>query len=236
MFRKIVPVVLLLLLPGWSNAVASAPSGAKCVSFSMQSPELWLEPGNTASVVLSAKISKGWWIYGVGRARNGGGPGPVATEIKLLPSEIVSLNGSVDAPKPKSKYDDNFQAKIFYYKGQADFTVPIRVSSRAKPGAYKVALLVSYMASDTTRCCTPVSDTLRLTVMVEVESESMQFRQNEPRRGSLDMLKPDVTRLPASSGRAEQRVPEIPEKRRLLVCALPFVIAENKNDVSSLPV
>lgn len=233
MCRNIIPVLLLLLLPGWNSTAAAAPGSSRdCVSLSVNSRELWLEPGKTTSVVVSTTMAKGWWIYGLGRSVQGDAElTPSPTEIRLLPSEVVSLNGKIDGPQPKVKYDELLRAKILYYKGQADFTVPLRISRRARPGAYQVALEVFYMACDNARCFPPIADTIRLTIVVENDSESMQFRQNEPRRGSIENVPPANDRLPAASGRAEQPVSNIPE-RGSFACAEPLFM-EKKYFVSS---
>lgn len=142
--NKMKKTLLLLLL-----------SFISLVGFSqIQNPVKWnysVENNGTenATLVISAKIDKGWHLY----SQFIGDGGPVPTTIKFKASKEYTLVGKTEeSPKPHSIYEELFGMKVAFFENKASFKQKIKVSS-AKD--FKVTGTLEFMVCDDKQCLPP---------------------------------------------------------------------------------
>jgi len=128
------------------------------ISFSgfsqIQNPVKWsysVEKNGTenATLVISAKIDKGWHLY----SQFIGEGGPVPTTIKFKASIEYTLVGKTEeSPKPHSIYEELFGMKVAFFEKNATFKQKIKVSSTKD---FKVAGTLEFMVCDDKQCLPP---------------------------------------------------------------------------------
>ena len=128
------------------------------ISFSgfsqIQNPVKWsysVENNGTenATLVIKAKIDKGWHLY----SQFVGEGGPVPTTIKFKADKEYSLVGKTEeTPKPHSIYEELFGMKVAFFENSATFKQKIKVSSTKD---FKVAGTLEFMVCDDKQCLPP---------------------------------------------------------------------------------
>lgn len=128
------------------------------ISFSgfsqIQNPVKWfysVENNGTenATLVIKAKIDKGWHLY----SQFIGEGGPVPTTIKFKVGKEYSLVGKTEeTPKPHSIYEELFGMKVAFFENSATFKQKIKVSSTKD---FKVTGTIEFMVCDDKQCLPP---------------------------------------------------------------------------------
>lgn len=128
------------------------------ISFSgfsqIQNPVKWfysVENNGTenATLVIKAKIDKGWHLY----SQFIGEGGPVPTTIKFKVGKEYSLVGKTEeTPKPHSIYEELFGMKVAFFENSATFKQKIKVSSTKD---FKVTGTLEFMVCDDKQCLPP---------------------------------------------------------------------------------
>lgn len=128
------------------------------ISFSgysqIQNPVKWkytVEKNGTenATLVITAKIDKGWHLY----SQFVGDGGPIPTTIKFKSSNEYTLVGKTEeSPKPHTVYEELFGMKVPFFEGNATFKQKIKVTS-AKD--FKVNGTLEFMVCDDKQCLPP---------------------------------------------------------------------------------
>jgi thiol:disulfide interchange protein DsbD len=128
------------------------------ISFSgysqIQNPVKWkytVEKNGTknATLVITAKIDKGWHLY----SQFVGDGGPIPTTIKFKSSNEFTLVGKTEeSPKPHTVYEELFGMKVPFFEGNATFKQKIKVTS-AKD--FKVNGTLEFMVCDDKQCLPP---------------------------------------------------------------------------------
>ena len=111
------------------------------------------------SVQVTAQIAEGWYFYSITQPKGG----PIRTTFSMPKVQPFRLVGTIKGPKPKIKFDDNFDINVESYEGSAVFMVPVRVV-RAKPGKQKLHVSVRFQACNGEICLSPRTDNLELEV------------------------------------------------------------------------
>lgn len=120
----------------------------------IQNPVKWtysVENNGTenATLVIKAKIDKGWHLY----SQFVGEGGPVPTTIKFNASKEYSLVGKTEeSPKPHSIYEELFGMKVAFFEKNATFKQKIKVTSSKD---FKVAGTLEFMVCDDKQCLPP---------------------------------------------------------------------------------
>jgi thiol:disulfide interchange protein DsbD len=109
--------------------------------------------GESAQIVITAKMKDTWHLYSIVRVEKG--PAPTIFEVK--PSEAFERNGEVVEPGPIRKLDNNFGVEVGYFEKMAKFGIPVSLSKGAA-GKVAAEIDVTWMAC-TDRQCTPVITT-----------------------------------------------------------------------------
>lgn len=132
------------------------------ISISAKIDQSKLKPGQTAKLIVSAKIDHGWHIYALTQP-----PPPRAAKLTIEENPYFKLDGQVRQPKPKVYQDPNFSEpdKPFMsqaFEDAADFIAPIKVLNNAKEGQHKLIAKFSYQACDDQTCLRPTTKTLEI--------------------------------------------------------------------------
>src|SRR5574341_201138 len=141
MHRLHVGIVMAHLLGLFAFLFVITPAfaqGLNPVSISAKLDETQLKPGQTAKLLVTAKIEPNWHLYALTQP-----PPPRAAKITIDESGAFKADGSVQQPKPKVYQDPNFSepGKPFMsqaFQNEVTFTAPIKVKDDAQPGAQKL--------------------------------------------------------------------------------------------------
>lgn len=141
------------------SAVALAAAPPDSVVWKIQdAPVTPLKPGARFTVTLVGQIQEGWHIYAV-RPVSGG---PIPTRVWIAEGQPVLLAGNIKASTPETVQDPSFNVEVEQYEGDAEFALPLRISSAAANESFVVVVHASYQSCNNKICLPPK------TVKVEV--------------------------------------------------------------------
>ncbi len=109
--------------------------------------------GESAQIVLTAKMQETWHLYSMVPTKDG----PAPTVLKPRATSWFTQNGDPVEPTPVKKKDDNFGVQVGYFDKQAKFGIPIKLSEDAS-GSAETLIDVTWMACTDVQC-TPVVQT-----------------------------------------------------------------------------
>ncbi len=102
-----------------------------------------------ATLVINAKIDKGWHLY----SQFIGEGGPVPTSFRFEKSDAYTLTGKVkEVPKAKSIFDNIFEMQVAWFEKSATFKQEIKVNSKSD---FKVKGTLEFMVCDDKQCLPP---------------------------------------------------------------------------------
>lgn len=102
-----------------------------------------------ATLIITAKIDKGWHLY----SQFIGDGGPVPTSFKFEKSNAYKLIGSVtETPKAKKYFDDLFGMEVAWFEKQAIFKQEIQILSASD---FKIKGTHEHMVCDDKQCLPP---------------------------------------------------------------------------------
>lgn len=107
--------------------------------------------GQSAQLVVSGTIEKGWHIYGFKLDQR---EGPVWTKLALAEESLVKPNGDPVQPKPLKRFDRGFKFDIQYHEGAVALSLPVQIQP-GKLGKQQVILKVTYQACNDQSCDPP---------------------------------------------------------------------------------
>ncbi|CAN5316771.1 hypothetical protein BH23GEM2_BH23GEM2_01090 [soil metagenome] len=134
--RLVCAVVLLLPL------VAAAKPDPVAWSASVRERQ----PDGTIVLAVTARIERGWYIYGMRQPEDG----PAPLRFRGAAGSGVAV-GPVQTPIPRISYDRGFRARVGKHYEAPSFLVPVRLSR----GAQRVAIDVRYQACNDEICLPP---------------------------------------------------------------------------------
>lgn len=109
-------------------------------------------------VTLTAKVDKGWHVYGLDIPK--GGPKP--TSFNFDKSTGIATVGAVKfTPKPTKKHDKAFDMDLTWWANKVTFTQKFKVTDSRTA---KIAVTVRYMACNDTNCMPPKRETFEIAV------------------------------------------------------------------------
>jgi thiol:disulfide interchange protein len=108
---------------------------------------------STARLHVTAKMQTGWHIYSTTQAPGG----PVATTIKLEPSNDYELTGEFQAQtEPHADISDIFGGLVVEeHEGEVTWTAPIQLAAGVDPAQLKISGTVKAQACNATGCLPP---------------------------------------------------------------------------------
>ncbi|MBU3679210.1 MAG: DUF255 domain-containing protein [Candidatus Kapabacteria bacterium] len=140
----------LLLLSG--HLRAQMPSAKDKISFQPVAV-CSLKAGDTATVILKARIAKHWHSYGLTPAIGPDGLGPDATVITAGPGKMLKLAGKPRILKgAHSGFDKTWETTVEELSGAVEIAVPVRAASELPVGAHRATITVTMQLCDTSAC------------------------------------------------------------------------------------
>jgi thiol:disulfide interchange protein len=139
----------------------------KHISFKVEAPAT--PAGDIAWVTITATTDKHWHTYSTKHIENQYGLGPVETTIELSKSTTAalgSIEGKLQLPTPKRKYDEGFEVTIETLEGTWQWKVPVRLKPTLTPGSMKGAFVIGHQLCDTTSCLPPDESEVPFTINV----------------------------------------------------------------------
>ena len=130
-------------------------------------------PGEVAHVLIKASMDDEWHIYALENA----GEGPVASRIKIS-GDIVDEQGLIEHREPIEKFDEGFGVKTRFFKGTADFRVPIRIKEDAPIGEKTLSVYMLYQVCNESLCYPPAEVNINASIIIEdgpVREEFSEF-------------------------------------------------------------
>jgi DsbC/DsbD-like thiol-disulfide interchange protein len=140
--------------------LAAAP--ADPVAWKLQAPSAPVKAGARFSVKLLAAVQEGWHLYSLKPMAEG----PVPTRIWIAEGQPFSLAGTVQSPDPQVMQDPSFGMEVEFYEGEALFTLPLRVSPGAAPGAQKLVVSAAYQSCNDKLCLPPKTVKVEMPIAV----------------------------------------------------------------------
>ena len=128
------------------------PSGADKVAF--QPVEACsLRAGDTATIIVKARIAKHWHSYGLTPAVGPDGLGPDATVISVTPSSVIKLAGKPRVLKgAHSAFDKTWETTVEELSGLVEIAIPVRASSALPMGEHRAKVVLTMQLCDTSAC------------------------------------------------------------------------------------
>jgi len=149
------------------------------VQAQIQRPVKWTftaeQKGAEATLVLKARIDKGWHLYGQNIAPGG----PIPTSFKFTTDKNFSLTGKTSEPSAEEVYDPNFDMKVTYFADEAVFRQKVKLNTGE---SFVIRGSVEFMVCNDQMCLPPD----------EVEFEI-------PLKGSAIAATPDTDKPSATS-------------------------------------
>lgn len=138
-----------------------------------QNPVSWslgvtkpVKAGAKLDARLSADISGGWHLYSLTQPAGG----PNATHITVTSEPMFKLAGTIKAPPPKTKFDENFGINTESYAGSVTFIIPLQADAEAQTGKQALAVSVRFQVCNETTCLPPRA--VKVETFVEIAAAS----------------------------------------------------------------
>jgi len=136
-----------------------AAAGPDPVAWKAQdTPVTALKPGARFSIKLVGRIQEGWHMYSMKPVVDG----PIPTRVWIAEGQPFLLAGIIKASAPQNVQDPSFNMEVELYEGEAEFTLPLRVSPGAAAQSLSLVVHASYQTCNNKICLPPK------TVKVEV--------------------------------------------------------------------
>ncbi len=142
-------IFLLTLVVMWADvSLAQAPDP---VQWSLSWEPTVVAPGGKAVGKLTATIEPGWRLYAPTTPTDGPNGGPAPTSLALAESVVVP-SSTIYQPKPKVKYDPNFEMDSHIYHDEVVFLIEAHISGDAPLGDVSLEASAAYQACNDTSC------------------------------------------------------------------------------------
>ncbi len=116
--------------------------------------------GESAQVILTAKIDEGWHLYSLTQPAGGSLP----TTIELVRGAALKSNGKVLQPAPEKKPNAAFKIVDELYEKSVSFGIPVMVTGKA--GAQKAKAKVRFMVCNEKTCLPPKTEEIAVAFTV----------------------------------------------------------------------
>ena len=150
----ILRVFLIYLCSGMlltSNGSALATPQENPIKWSLAVKSRAYKAGDKFTARLTAQIAAGWHLYALEEVPNG----PRPTRITLVAQQPFGLSGNIEAPKPITKFDENFGVETPYYEKAVTFKLSFKIKPEAKPGKTTMVVQTRYQVCNEQMCLPP---------------------------------------------------------------------------------
>jgi len=120
---------------------------------------------------LKADIEAGWHLYALEQPSGG----PIATTISVTKDKPFTLDGKIESPEPKMKFDPNFNIDTKYFENSATFSVPLK-STADTPGD-ELSVDVRFQLCNDTFCLPPKTVRVTFTGADDVKKSGISGQQ-----------------------------------------------------------
>ena len=145
LFRWAIAAILVCGLVG----SVSAQTTARFAKWSAALAPGDVRAGETAQIVLTVQLDKGWHMYSLTQPAGG----PLKTTLTLQPNAILAVAKPVQG-KPKKVKDTAFNIMSEMFEGKVAFAVPIKVKPGVS-GKQTVTARIEYMLCNEGNCLPP---------------------------------------------------------------------------------
>ncbi|RMG00650.1 MAG: DUF255 domain-containing protein [Acidobacteria bacterium] len=161
------------------------------VVWTIEGDDLKLKTNQRIEVQLKAKIEKGWYVYALNQPE---GNGPVPLRISLPEDSLFRLDGEIEAPKPLSKIDQNFNIESKFFVEEATFRVPLKAVEDVDLSSLRIN--VRYQACNDTVCLPPKTIVISFdgTVTSPNANKALDFNSKDLQTLSPSLSSEDVKR------------------------------------------
>lgn len=142
----------LCLAAAWPGSAQEPP-----IRFRLGAEATELRPGGVLVLTVSARVPRGWHLYGMNQPTGG----PVPTRLAVGPDPPFTAGAPVTASPPQGEFDVNFGLFVEWYADSARFRVPVQAARTALPGTYEAEVSISYQRCNDRICLPLATDTLR---------------------------------------------------------------------------
>src|SRR5215510_1359017 len=173
------------------------------ISVSAKIDQSQLKPGQTAKLLITAKLEPRWHLYALTQQ-----PPPRPAKVTIDESGAFKMNGAVQQPKPKVYKDPNFSEPgkppfmSQAFENEVTFTAPVKVKPDAKPGPQKLIAKFSYQVCDDHQCLRPTTKTFELDVAITagaVKTSSAVTSETGPAKQPATATSPSPTAAPTAT-------------------------------------
>lgn len=158
------------------------------VSLSINVAPSSVPAGGKGTAKVTASIGGGWYMYSI--TQGGGGPTPTRVTLDGGPFKA----GGVSGPKPKVKFDENFQMNTESYSGSATFNIPFTVAADAPAGSQDLTASVRFQVCNDSVCLPP--KTLKVSAPVAITAAQTK---PSPSPSASASPSPSITPTPSPS-------------------------------------
>src|SRR5262245_40757482 len=154
-----------------TKATPDPAQGENPISVSAKIDQSQLKPGQTAKLLITAKLEPGWHLYALTQP-----PPPRNAKVTIEENGVFKMNGAVQQPKPKIYKDPNFSMPgeppfmSQAFEKEVTFTAPVKVTNDAKAGAQKLIAKFSYQVCDDKTCLRPTTKTFEIETIIAAAS------------------------------------------------------------------
>ncbi len=188
-------IIIILLIASTAFAQSLNP-----VTLSGKLEPAQVKPGQTAKLLITAKIEPGWHLYSL--TQPSGGPRP--TRITIDESGAFKMDGAAQQPKPKTKFDPNFQIDTQTFDNQVTFTVPVKVKDDAQAGAQKLIAKFYFQVCDEHQCLPPRTRPVEVETVILAAGAKPDPPPNSPNQSNQPNL---IAAAKASPSPGASKVP-----------------------------
>lgn len=142
LLRRTLAVAVLFILAAFASA-------NKFVTWSAVLQPADARAGESAQIVLTAKIAPTWHIYKLKQP-----PPPQATSVKLASNKTLQQEGDPVQPKPKTIMDPNFGIQVGEFEDSVSIGIPVKIAATAS-GKQTASVSAMSQACNAHTCAMP---------------------------------------------------------------------------------
>ena len=152
-FRIMVVRISFLILV--SIVLTQFSFASSIVSFQTYSSKNIVKANEQFAVKIDVKIDKRYYTYSFQEQIGPDGIGPSTSEIIFKSKDLAKINGKIQYPKPKRKFDDGFQMQVDYYKGDFSVEIPLLAKKDIDLSKDKLNFEFVFQFCDSVSCLPP---------------------------------------------------------------------------------
>lgn len=151
LFTSIKILLFTIIFVFFSNAMLNA----KIVDFKTFSSKQIVKANEPFAVKIEVYIDKKYYTYSFNEQIGPDGIGPTPSELNFKSKDLAKINGKIQFPNPKRKYDEGFQMDLDYYKGTFSIEIPLLAKKDLDLAKDKLNFEFVFQFCDSVSCLPP---------------------------------------------------------------------------------